>query len=131
MGAEFGPGLSVPVSVPPSGLIPYFPSHLNSSRMRCSLVRFSRHSPLQLPLSGWPNCANAGMAIARHASRHTKRRRLPCMYPPWLLTLLIVLPVIDDIFPEIVFQVIKVLVVFLADVFPDSIAGPGNVPRGS
>src|SRR6266581_98172 len=51
--------------------------------------------------------------------------------PGLLLTLLVVLTVIDDVFSKVIFQVIEVLIVFLADVFLDSIVCPADIPCGS
>src|SRR5438045_9290237 len=62
-GTAFGPGLLFPVIA--------LPSQLNS-RTTCDCLSLDGpQSPLHVPLSGWPNCADAG--IARKSASTTAR----------------------------------------------------------
>ena len=68
----------MPDSVPPPGA-PYLPSHLNSNSSRCSRVAPSRHSPLQLPFKGCPNCASAG-TCDRQACQKANKAKAFCLH---------------------------------------------------
>src|SRR6059036_2755859 len=60
-GTAFGPGLMFPVIA--------FPSQLNSRTTCVCLSLDGPQSPLHVPFSGWPNCAEAGIAMKSASSK--------------------------------------------------------------
>src|SRR5436190_11817493 len=64
IGMPFAPGLTVPAITVPSTLI---------STTTCSL--FGPHSPIQVPLRGCPNWADAGAASMRSAATAVRKRK--------------------------------------------------------
>src|SRR5471030_1960856 len=65
MATPCGPGFTVPVMA--------LPSHFISTRTWTCLPADGLQSPVQLPLSGCPNCAETGTAAARNTTKPTAR----------------------------------------------------------